>query len=119
MFNNVGFGERKIAAEAAKRSKLEKFRALTVQIDHGAAARQAARSQIINARNVRSAEREAIRQRNEALAESDRLARENVLKAELAAEEAAAAEQAERELAHAAERKAARDLRYAARKARK
>lgn len=119
LFRNVEFGERKIAAEAAKKAKLEKFRALTVQIDQGATARQANRNEIIAARNARAAEREAVRQTNAVLAEADRLARESLLKAEGAAQEAEAAEQAEREVAHAAERKAARDARYAARKARK
>jgi hypothetical protein len=119
LFNNVGFGERKIAAEVAKKAKLEKFRALTVQIDQGAAARQAARSEIIAARDARAAEREAVRQANAALAETDRLAQESALKAEQAAREAKAVEQAERDLALAAESKAARDARYAARKARK
>ena len=53
MFKNVGFEDRKNAAEAAKKSKLEKFRALTVQIDQGATDRLAVRSNIIAARKVR------------------------------------------------------------------
>ena len=119
MFKNVGFDERKSAAEAAKKAKLDKFRALTVQIDQGATARQAARSQIMAARDVRAGEREAARQAKAAIEAADQVARRNALKAEQAAREAEAVEQAERDLALAAELKAARDARYAARKARK
>lgn len=119
MFKNVGFEDRKNAAEAAKKNKLEKFRALTVQIDQGATARVAARSKVLAAREVRDTEREAARQAKAALSVADQLARERALKAEQAAREAEAIEQAKRDLALAAERKAARDARYAARKARK
>jgi hypothetical protein len=119
IFKNADFDERRSAAEAAKKAKLEKFRALTAQINEGAAERLAARQAIIAARDVRAAEREAVRLAAEARAAEDRAAQEMVLKAEQAERDARAAEQAERELAAAAERKAARDARYAARKARK
>ena len=68
---------------------------------------------------MRAAEREAARLANEARSAEDQAAREIVLKAEQAERDVKAAEQAEREVASAAERKAARDARYAARKARK
>lgn len=119
MFKNAGFEDRKNAAERAKKNKLEKFRALTVQIDEGATARLAARSKILAAREVRDTEREAARQAKASLAAADQLARELVLKAEQAAREAESMEQTKRDLALTAERKAARDARYAARKARK
>lgn len=62
LFMNVGFEDRKNAAEAAKMSKQEKFRALTFQLDQGATDRLAARSKIIAAREVRNTERETARQ---------------------------------------------------------
>lgn len=119
MFKNVGFKDRKNAAESAKKNKLEKVRALTVQIDQGATARLAARTTILAAREVRDSEREAAQQAKAALAAADQFAREIALKAEQAALEVEAVEKAALELALAAERKAARDARYAARKARK
>jgi hypothetical protein len=119
IFKNANFDERRNAAEAAKKAKLEKFRALTAQINENAAERQTARQAIIAARDVRAAEREADRLANEARAAEDQAARETALEAEQADRDARAVEQAEREVASAAERKAARDARYAARKARK
>jgi len=119
IFKNPNFDERRNAAEAAKKAKLEKFRALTAQIDQGAVERGATRQAIIAARDVRAAEREAARLVNEASAAEDQAARQIVLKAEQAEHDAKAAEKAEGEVASAAKRKAARDARYAARKSRK
>ena len=118
-FKGANFDERRNDAEAAKKAKLEKFRALTAQIDEGAAERLAARQAIIAARDLRAAERESLQLAKEARAAEERAAREIVLKAKQAEREAKAAEQAEREVVSAAERKAVRDARYAARKARK
>ena len=119
IFKNATFDERRNAAEAAKKAKLEKFRASTAQINERAAERQATRQEIVAARDVRAAEREAARLANEARSAEDQAAREIVLKAEQAEHDAITAEQAEREVASAAERKATRDARYAARKSRK
>ncbi len=119
IFKNATFDERRNAAEAAKKAKLEKFRALTAQINEGAAERGATRQAIVAARDVRAAEREAAQLVNKARAAEDQAAREIVLKAEQAERDAKVTEQAECEFASAAERKAARDARYAARKARK
>ena len=119
IFKNATFDERRNAAEAAKKTKLEKFRALTAQINEGAAERQATRQEIVAARDVRAAEREAARLANEARSAEDQAAREIVQKAEQTERDAKAAEQAEREVASGAERKAARDACYAARKSRK
>lgn len=118
-FKDVNFNERRDTAEAAKKAKLEKFRALNAQLDQGAAERLAARQAIVAARDLRIAEREAARLAKEARAAEDQAAREIALKAEQAERDAKAAEQAEREVVSEAERKAARDARYAARKARK
>jgi hypothetical protein len=119
IFKNANFDERRNAAEAAKKAKLEKFRALTAQINEGAAKRQATRQEIVAARDVRAAERESARLVNEARLAEDQAAREVVQKAAQAEHDAKAASQAEREVASAAECKAARDARYAARKSRK
>ena len=119
IFKNATFDERRNAAEAAKKAKLEKFHALTAQINEGAAERGATRKEIVAARDVRAAEREAVRLSNEARSAEDQAARGIVLKAEQAEHDVKAAEQAEREVASAAERKTARDARYAARKSRK
>jgi hypothetical protein len=87
IFKNANFDERRNAGEAAKNAKLEKFRALTAQIDRGAAERQATRQEIVAARDVRAAEREAARLANEARAAEDQAAHEMVLKAEQAEHE--------------------------------
>ena len=118
-FKTPKFDERRNTAEAAKKAKLEKFRALTAQINEGAAERQATRQEIVAARDARAAEREAARLANEARSAEDQAAREIVVKAEQTERDAKTAEQAEREVASGAERKAARDARYAARKSRK
>jgi hypothetical protein len=116
--NNANFEERRSTAEAAKKAKLEKFRSLSAEIDRGATERLAARQVINEARAIRAAERETARLANEARLAEETAAREEALKAEQAECDAQVAEQAAREIALAAERKAARDARYAARKAR-
>ena len=62
---------------------------------------------------------EAARLATEARAAEDQAAREMAMKSEQAERDASIGEQVEREAASAAELKAARDARYAARKARK
>ncbi|GAN47303.1 hypothetical protein ME121_1310 [Methylobacterium sp. ME121] len=99
----------------ARQATLARFRARPAADDPGLLARQAARHAVIQARDLRATEREAVRlaaavkheaevqaARARAAAESDRLA----------------AEKAEQQVARAAEQKAARDARFAARKAR-
>ena len=106
--------QRQSAAAAAKQAMLQKFRAASE--DPEVARRHAARVAMNEARLVRIAEREAAKRAREAeLAEqAARVQRE--------AEEAEAllaAQSAERAILLAAEQKAARDARYAARKAAK
>ena len=113
------FHDRKTAAENAKKALQAKFLAMPKPDDPAVLARQAEQKAIAEARAIRAAEREVARQ-----AELARLAAEDVARlAEQAAREAEeavkAAEQAERALALEAERKAARDARYAARQARR
>ncbi len=98
MKNHVpNFGDRLKAAAKAKQALLEKARAKAPANDPKFAERQAARREVSIAREARVSERKA---------------------AKLAAKIREAAEQEAREIVLEAERKAARDARYAARKAR-
>jgi hypothetical protein len=113
--------QRQSTAAAAKKAMLEKFRAASD--DPAVAKRLVARTAVYEARLVRNAEREAgNRTREAALAEQAAHAVEVAVQAQGEAEKAKAllaAEQVEREAALEAEQKAARDTRYAARKAAK
>jgi hypothetical protein len=109
-------GDRLTAAESARKAMLERFRAKPGADDPAVAERKASRAAVSAARETRLAEREAekrARLENEAI---ERAAREAAEKAETERE---AAERVEREATQEAEQKAARDARYAARKARK
>jgi hypothetical protein len=116
---NANFGDRLNAAAVAKKAALERFRARPGPDDPAVKEQQAARKAVSDARDVRIAERQAAKE-----AEKVRHAAEQAAKvAEQAAREAEerrlAAEAADRAVALEAERKAARDARYAARKARR
>ncbi len=118
-FKGSTFKDRATAAAEAKRALLETFRARPPADDPAVLARQAERRAIIEAREIRAAERKTVKE-----AEAVRLAAADTarLEAEAAATvEAAAraAEQAARDEAIKAERKSARDAKYAARKARR
>ncbi len=118
-FKGAGFNDRRDAAANAKKALLEKFKARPAIDDPAMLERQAELKAISDAREVRAAERaktkeaDLARQRVEeeaALREQERLAAEQeVLRLEGLA----------REEAIKAERKAARDAKYAARKARR
>jgi len=119
LYREPGVLERQKSANAAKKALLEKFKAKAD--DPGLAEKVAARAAIAEARAVRQAEREAQRE-----AERVRRAHEEQVAAQLAAEQKLAAEAeaarlaavaAEQHIALLAEQKAARDARYAARKA--
>jgi hypothetical protein len=102
----------------ARQAQRERTLAQAPAASPGFAERQAARRAVGVAREARAAERQALK-----LSEAEREAAEAAqraiaLKAEQAADEAAIAEQAVRAIAVEAERKTARDARYAARKAR-
>jgi hypothetical protein len=104
----------KLAAEARK-ATIKKFREVPQTDDPAVLARQAARKAIVEARELRIAQRKAAQE-----AELARQAAEDAARiAEEAAEEARRqAEAAARNEAAKAERKALRDARYAARKGR-
>ena len=112
---------RQSSAAAAKKAMLERFRAASE--DPAAAERDAARIAVNQARLTRMAEREAAKKVRQAeLAAEAARAAERALQAEREAEEAKvrlAAEEAERKALLEVEQKAARDARYAARKAAK
>ncbi len=120
---NDDLSERRKDAAAAKRTMLERFRARPAADDPAIMERKAARLVASQERKARTAERAVARR-----AEMERQAAELKLREEDAARMAAA--QAEREIAERraegdravdllAEQKAARDSRYAARKARR
>jgi Family of unknown function (DUF6481) len=108
--------ERRELAMEAKKAMLEKFRQKANPNDPELQAKLAERKVLAEARDLRHKEREAIKAAEAARiaaekAEADRIARE--------AAEAKQAEELEVMLRLEAERKAARDARYAARKARR
>ena len=107
-YKDKDFGERLSTAAAARKATLEKFRAKPGPDDPAVAERRAARQALVVAREARLAEREAARKAEKA--------REAAREEEAARQ---AAEQTDRDVALEAERKAARDARYAARKARR
>lgn len=122
-FKEASLAERQDAAAKARKAALENFRNKVAANDANFPQRQQALKAARQARETRAAEREATRAQREsekaAQAEREqeaRLAAERESKARSAREKA---EKAEREIALQAEGKAARDKRYAARKARK
>lgn len=120
-FKDPDFQQRQTSAATAKKTMMEKFRAASE--DPGVAERQAARLAANEARQERIARREAAKQARaaEQAAEAARAA-ERAAEAERETERLKAAmeaDEAEREFLLAAEQKAARDARYAARKAAK
>ena len=120
---NKTFSDRLKTAGEAKQALLDKFRARPAADDPAVVERQAARQVVSNARDARTAEREA----QAAKAQAARQAKAEADAAEQSAREAAEREQRQQEAAAAAQReaalevdrKAARDARYAARKTRK
>jgi hypothetical protein len=129
-FQDTNFADRLNAAAKAKKAALEKFLAKPAEDDPALAERRAARAAALAARERRTAEKKAAREAAEAAAAIEQAAREEALKREeearaIALKEEEAAREAEREaeairqVEREREQKAARDARYAARKARK
>lgn len=110
------FGERLQASQNAKQAMMAKFQQRPRSDDPAVSERRAARAAVSAARDTRVAEREAKR-----VAEEARLATMQEASAadQAAREQRAATEKAENDARLEAERKSARDARYAARKARK
>ncbi len=129
VYREKDFHERRNAAGDAKQALLAKFKARPAADDPKVLARQAERKAILEARAIREAEKERLKQERLAREAKERAEREAIeAEARRIAEEAALAEATKREseenerigrvLADEAERKAKRDARYAARKAR-
>jgi hypothetical protein len=116
------FDERAAASKEAKMALLQRAKSLNPANDPGFAERQAARAEIIKAREQRDAEKKAAKAEAARLAEEARIAEEARLAEEKRLEEirlAAEREQYEKDQALLAlKQKMARDERYAARKAR-
>jgi Family of unknown function (DUF6481) len=114
-YRDKGFSERLNTAADARRATLERFRAKPGPDDPAVIERRAARQAISAAREARVAARQAALE-----AEAARQAAREVEAAREAEAARQAAEQADHDGAlEAADRKAARDARYAARKARR
>jgi hypothetical protein len=129
LFREKEFTERLKTQAEAKKALLEKFKARPGPDDPAVVARKAEREAILKAREERDRQKEKERQERlareaaeravrEAAEREVRLAEEARLKAEAEAREAEEHERLARQLVGEAERKAARDARYAARKAR-
>lgn len=121
--------ERRNAANEAKQALLARFKARPSDDDPAVIARKAERQAILEAREKRNIEKEKLRQERlareaeerrirEAAEEAARIEAEERAQAEAKAREAEENERISRVLADEAERKAKRDARYAARKAR-
>ena len=120
----AGFGERMSAAAAAKKAQLEKWRANKVDVtDPVFLEQQAVRQAAATARAERDLQRRIEKEEAKARTLAERKAAQELVEAQAIAEriagEAAKAEAAAALIARNEERKAARDARYAARKARK
>ena len=118
-----GFADRRKAAAEAKKQLLKKFVEAPKADDPALAAKLAERQANTAAREARRAERDRLKQeeneRQLAEAAARTAAAELEAKAEAVAREAADRDRIARVVADEAERKAERDRRYAARKARK
>ena len=113
------FEDRRTAAADAKKALLERFKSRPPADDPQVLARAAERRAIQEARDIRVAERNRLKAEEEARRLQEDEARKAAEAAAAAEAEARAAEQARRDEEIRAERKAARDAKYAARKARK
>ncbi len=118
-FKGNKFTDRADAAAAAKKAMLEKFHAKPAPDDPAVLARAAERKAIADAREIRAGERRVAREAEEARRVAEDQARQAELAAQAAAELQRKAEQALRDEEIKAQRKAERDARYAARKARR
>lgn len=114
-FKDQNLDERLGRAASAKQAALEKFRARPTDDDPAVVERKAQRLAIAQAREVRAAERKAIKE-VELAERAKRDAAEAVER--LARERREAVEKVIRDAADKAERKAERDARYKARKER-
>jgi hypothetical protein len=122
-FNGHKFQDRQTEAANARKAQLEKFRARPDPDDPIVLEREAKRREIVEARKVRDAERERKRKIQEAedaaRKAAEEAARQEQLRLEAELQEQLRLEEIARLEALELEKKAERDARYAARKARK
>ena len=129
IYREKSFAERVSASNDAKKALLERFKSKPAADDPAVLAKQAERKAILEARALRDAERERLKQERlareakekaerEAKAEAERIAAEEAAREAAKIKEAEENELVARVLADEAERKAKRDARYAARKSR-
>ncbi|MBX9930104.1 MAG: hypothetical protein K2Y56_00940 [Methylobacterium sp.] len=117
-FDYRNFDDRRKNSASAKQMLLEKFKSRPPADDPEMIAKAEARAAIARAREERAREREAARVAAEKAAAEEKRAREEAeLAAQIAREEEEARLAAEQKAAELIARKAARDARYAARKA--
>jgi hypothetical protein len=115
-YKDDDLAERLSKAASAKLAILEKFRAKPGADDPGEIQRRAARQEIVNARDLRTATRNASRAAEEARKSTESSAREAAEQAQRIAQEQQDAAKGELQ---EAKQKAKRDARYAARKQRR
>lgn len=115
-FKGSTFKDRAEAAAEAKKTLLEAFKKRPAADDPEFQARLAARHAVMQARDQRAAERQRIKEEEDARNKAESEARK-IAEAEEAIRKAAEAEARDEQIRN--ERKAARDARYAARKARR
>jgi hypothetical protein len=113
------YSERADASAKAKQALLEKFKAKPPPDDPEVLARAAERKAIAEARDLRAGERRVAKEADDARKAAERAAADLEAQARVAEEAARAADKLVRDEQLKAERKAARDARYAARKARR
>ena len=122
-YKEKGFGDRLSSAQNARKAALESFRAKVAPDNPELAQQRAERAALVAAREAREAERRATKEAEAARLKAEteiRVAEEARLAVEAAELKAVSErEEADRLVALEVEQKAARDARYAARKARK
>jgi hypothetical protein len=118
-YKNDDFNSRLTSAANAKNALLERFRARPGPDDPTVIARKAAQAEIEAAREVRVAERKKAREEEAIRLAAEKLAQLAEQEAKDVELQARKAEEAARAAERAAEAKAARDARYAARRARR
>jgi hypothetical protein len=118
-FKDANFNDRLGHAASAKKAELEKFRAKAEVDEKVLAEREAARREIIAARDLRAKERKVAQEAKDVRDAAEKAERDAILKAQKEARDLESSAEAERAAALEVERKKARDARYAARKARK
>jgi len=110
--------ERRNAASDAKKALLERFKQRPAEDDPRVLARKAEREAILAARAEREGEKARLKQEKLAREAAERAEAERIAVEQARIREAEEAERIAADLALEAERKAKRDARYAARKAR-